>query len=105
MDEMFPGLFIVLFGMVITFVSNYIVWMGWKSKNWPQTLGVLLSAKIKVDQQEHRDRSLTYRYSASIRYTYTVNETSYKSDRIGFGKGGFSNSSEIEVRLGLLDRQ
>lgn len=102
---MLPGIFIMLFGIVLTFVSTYVVWMGQKSKNWPRTLGVLLSAKIKMDQSEGRDGSLTYSNSASVRYKYTVNETSYISERIGFGTSGFSNASEMEVRLWLLDRQ
>lgn len=65
--------------------SLFEIGAAYASRHWPRTLGTIVSSSVQRESDDEGGNS----YSASIRYTYSVNGTAYTSKRVRFG-GSFS---------------
>ena len=115
MDELIRaiGPLAVIVGLILATRSLPTVWKGWTTRNWSRTTGVLLGAKIRMQQRDEGDWSdgysgpsghFTYRYHAWVRYEYRVKNIRHQSQRIGYGIG-YSDSNEMGIQAWLLGRR
>jgi Protein of unknown function (DUF3592) len=54
-----------------------------KGKTWARTTGVILESKVSIPQSHTDDEESDC--TAAVRYSYSVDDKSYESDRIAFG--------------------
>ncbi len=92
--QLFCSVFIVI-GLVVLGVGVGMLVKSLRSKHWPVTDGVILSAEMKSHSGEHGDT-----YSAEVTYSYQVGGVGYVGNKISIGQ----MSSSTSYAQGILNR-
>jgi len=90
---LFGALLMLLFGIALTAFGVISIQKALASKSWPTTEGKVTSSDVSSE----RDSDGKTMYKAEVRYAYTVNGSSYESDKIAMFSSS-SSSSGMEQR-------
>ena len=77
------GMLCSMVGIILILVGNRETRLTKDSESWPKTIGIIIKSKV-VNRDRGDEFSHTYEYCPKIKYKYTVNGKTYKSDKRTF---------------------
>lgn len=87
---LFIGVVFIIIGYIVTFEFGLPILKDAKeSVEWPNTSGTIIHSQLVKSRSKKKKTS----YSASIEYTYTVNNENYVGSTISFGTDNMSSSN------------
>ena len=90
---------LILAGILVTAYGANKVWLGYESRNWPQTPGIIRSADVEESYKTEKSGSGSNRYKvyeAQLTYDYQVLGRAYTGDRISFGHGPTRQQHQVQ---------
>lgn len=89
----------IIIGALLTVFGVSFIIEGSESQNWPTAEGEVSSIWVQTSTSDNGTKTYTY----EVNYRYTVNDTSYTSDRFSLGGGSTASkryNDEEEARAG-----
>ncbi len=84
MKNGFIGIMAIAVSVCIIFYGINMLIKGKASRSWPGCQGTVISSDIEQESKTDSYEKLTVSYRAHVVYSYSVNEKSFKSNRITF---------------------
>ncbi len=90
---------LILVGIIVTAYGANRVWLGYQSRNWPQTPETIRSIEVEESYKTEKSGSGSRRYKvyeAQLTYDYLVAGRAYTGDRISFGHGPTRQKTPVQ---------